>query len=85
MAIRQEVIKITEMNWLLGSIYGPLSRLHKKGFVETVKGEPTPERGGRAKAYYVLTAEGEKELGRIQEVNDVIWKDVPKFKYREEK
>ena len=81
MKIRDEVIKATGVNWLLGAIYGPLGRLHKKGLVATVKGEPTPERGGRAKVYYKLTGEGIKELSRIQEVNSAIWKDVPRIVY----
>jgi len=80
MAIREEIIKITGMNWLLGAIYGPLSRLLKKNLVTTIMGEPTPARGGRAKAYFELTPEGKKELARIQEVNAVIWKDIPKIK-----
>jgi PadR family transcriptional regulator PadR len=69
MAIREEIIKATGENWLLGSIYGPLSRLHKKGYVRTIKGEPTPERGGRAKSYYEVTREGKEALFKIQEVN----------------
>lgn len=80
MAIREEIIKITGMNWLLGAIYGPLSRLLEKNLVMTIMGEPTPARGGRAKAYFKLTSEGIKELARIQEVNAALWKDIPKFK-----
>ncbi len=82
MAIREEIIGITGMNWLLGAVYGPLSRLLKKNFVATTMGEPTPERGGRAKAYFRLTPEGKKELARIQEVNAVLWRNVPKIKIR---
>lgn len=68
MAIREEIIKATGENWLLGSIYGPLGRLHKKGYVRTIKGEPTPERGGKAKSYYEVTPEGREALFKIQEV-----------------
>jgi len=80
MAIREEIIKITGMNWLLGAIYGPLSRLFHKNLVITTMGEPTPERGGRAKAYFKLTPDGKKELARIQEVNAILWKNIPKIK-----
>ena len=80
MAIREEIIKITGMNWLLGAIYGPLSRLLNKNLVITTMGEPTPERGGRAKAYFKLTPDGKKELARIQEVNAILWKNIPKIK-----
>ena len=81
MAIREEIIKATGKNWLLGAIYGPLGRLHKNGYVATVKGEPTPERGGRAKVYYRLTPEGKKALMEIQKVNAHIWKDIPTLEF----
>ncbi len=69
MSIREEIIKATGEKWLLGSIYGPLGRLHKRGYVCTIRGEPTPERGGRAKVYYEITPEGKEALFKIQEVN----------------
>jgi len=81
MRIREEVIKATGVNWLLGAIYGPLGRLLKNGYVVTIKGEPTPERGGRAKVYYELTKEGKEALIKLQEVNSIIWQDVPKIQF----
>ena len=81
MTIREEIIKATGKNWLLGAIYGPLGRLHKNGYVTTVRGEPTPERGGRAKVYYRLTLEGKKALMEIQKVNARIWNDIPKLEF----
>lgn len=77
MTIRKEVIKATGVPWLLGAIYGPLGRLLKNGYVESYKGEPTPERGGRAKVFYKLTPEGKEALLAIRKVNSVIWKDIP--------
>ena len=76
MSIRDEVIEATGKNWLLGAIYGPLGRLHKNGYVKTVKGDPIPERGGRAKVYYHLTEEGKAALSDIQRVNKIIWRDI---------
>ena len=77
MTIREEVIKATGKEWLMGAIYGPLGRLHKNGYVEAVKGEPTAERGGRAKVYYRLSVEGRAALKEIQQVNAYLWKDIP--------
>jgi len=74
MAVREEIIRATGMNWLLGAIYGPLARLHRQGLVASVKGEPTPERGGRAKVYYELTPAGKAALKTIREVSAEIWK-----------
>ena len=74
MAVREEIIRATGVNWLLGAIYGPLARLHRHGLVASVKGEPTPERGGRAKVYYELTPEGKTALKKIREVSAEMWK-----------
>ena len=79
MAIREEIMRATGMNWLLGAIYGPLARLHRHGLVDSVKGEPTPERGGRAKVYYELTPAGRTALRRIQDVSEEIWKGAGKI------
>ena len=81
MTIRQEVIKATGKNWLLGAIYGPLGRLYKNGYVTTVKGDPSPERGGRAKVYYRLTKEGKIALLEIQKVNSIIWENIPSLEF----
>jgi PadR family transcriptional regulator PadR len=80
MAIRDEIIAATGVNWLLGAIYGPLGRLHRQGLVATIKGDPTPERGGRAKVYYELTPAGRKELKRLQDVHGLMWRGVEKIK-----
>ena len=84
MTIREEVIKITGKNWLLGAIYGPLGRLHKNKYVYTLKGDPSPERGGRSKMYYRLTKEGIKALKEIQHVNSILWGNIKDLKLEEE-
>ena len=82
-AIREEVIKATGKEWLLGAIYGPLGRLHKNGYVLTSKGDPTPERGGRSKVFYRLSSEGIKSLREIQQVNSVIWDGIEELELEE--
>ena len=81
MAIRDEIIKATGKKWLLGAIYGPLGRLYKNGYVTSIKGDPTPERGGRAKVFYSLTKEGKEALLEIRKVNAYIWKDGPSIEF----
>ena len=41
-----------------GSVYVTLDRLTTKGLLKSRLGEPTAERGGKAKRYYTLTARG---------------------------
>ena len=45
-----------------GTIYACLDRLEDKGFVERRQGEATPQRGGRRKLHYTLTATGQRTL-----------------------
>ena len=75
--IRQHIIDITGTDWSIGAIYVPLDRLTKWGFLETIQGEPTSERGGRSKRYYRLTREGHKSLSFIKEVHQTMWSDLP--------
>jgi DNA-binding PadR family transcriptional regulator len=46
----------------IGSIYAAFDRLKEKGFVKSRQGESTPERGGRAKLYFTITAPGQVAL-----------------------
>lgn len=41
-----------------GSVYPVLRELEAEGLLESYDGEPLPERGGRPRRYYKLTAEG---------------------------
>ncbi len=47
-----------------GAVYTALERLVRRGLVTDRVGEPTPERGGRRRRYYRLTAEGAGTLRR---------------------
>lgn len=46
----------------LGSLYTTLSRMEKKGLVESELGESSAQRGGRAKKYFIVSALGKKTL-----------------------
>ncbi len=48
----------------LGTVYKTLLRLESKGLVAARVGEPTPERGGRRKKHYAVTAAGRHALTR---------------------
>jgi len=64
-AIRQELIDQAKKDVAIGAIYTGLDRLEQKGFVESWSGEPTPERGGRAKKFYRVTAKGKSALAEL--------------------
>lgn len=52
----------------LGSIYAALERLGRKGLLTSKLGEPTAERGGKARTYFKLTAAGLKEVRDSHEI-----------------
>jgi len=56
----------------IGSLYVTLSRLEEKGFLESHEGEPTPERGGRAKKFFRLTGTGVKALNETEEAREAL-------------
>lgn len=61
----------------LGSIYNTLLRLEERGLVRSELGDPTPERGGKAKRFYHVTAEGKVALARAREIYRRMWRGVP--------
>jgi PadR family transcriptional regulator PadR len=50
----------------LGAIYATLARLERKGYVTSWFGEPTRERGGRAKRFFRLHRTGHDALRRAE-------------------
>lgn len=57
-AIRAKIEKATGKRCSIGALYTTLDRLETKGLIKTHMGDPTPERGGRAKRLVRVTAAG---------------------------
>ncbi len=64
--VRAEIAEHTGRDVTPGALYTTLERLEDKGFVTSRLGDPTPERGGRAKRYYKVSASGFKAVKRVQ-------------------
>ena len=56
--VRQEIEVRTGREVSIGAIYATLGRLETKGYVNSYLGDPTPERGGRSKRFFRVTAKG---------------------------
>lgn len=63
----------------VGSVYITLDRLEAKGLVTSRLGEPTPERGGRAKTYFQITAKGLREVRQARRTLMMLWERVPRL------
>ena len=61
----------------LGSVYNALERLQKKHLVSSSLGDPTAERGGRAKRYFKVTAAGMREIRDARRVLTSLWTKIP--------
>jgi len=67
-------------NVSLGSVYAALERLEGKGLVVSSLGDPTPERGGKAKRYFRVTKEGLRQLHETRRVLTQLWQTLPRPK-----
>ena len=64
----------------VGSVYAALERLEGKGLVESSLGDPTPERGGKAKRFFRITKEGLRQVHETRRVLTRLWRAIPELK-----
>jgi PadR family transcriptional regulator PadR len=64
--IRAEIEACTGRDPAPGALYTTLDRLEEKGLVTSRMGDPTPQRGGRARRYFEVTSGGLKAVSRAQ-------------------
>jgi PadR family transcriptional regulator PadR len=76
--ISKEIEERSGRDVALGSVYAALERLGKKGLVTSSLGDPTPERGGRAKRYFEISAKGLREVRDAQRMLTSMWRNLSK-------
>ncbi len=67
----------TNREVLVGSVYAALECLEAKHFVSSEIGEPTPERGGRAKRYFRITENGLRQVRDTRGALVRLWEGIP--------
>lgn len=77
--INCEVSKIFEKRYTLGGLYFALDQLVRKEYLIKWTSDPTPQRGGRGKAYYRLTLEGKEAIEAVRQHQIKLWNAVPEF------
>jgi PadR family transcriptional regulator PadR len=75
-SIYTHIVGLTGREVTVSNVYFPLERLVRKGFLLTVRGEPTPRRGGMAKRYYGVTKSGLAALQENRALNLAAWRGV---------
>jgi len=76
MAVREEIERRTGREISYGAVYTALDRLEVKGLVAYELGDPTPERGGRARKYFRVLAAGRAALRANRAQLATMWKGV---------
>ncbi len=60
--VRDEIERRTGRAVSRGAVYITCERLEEKGLLKSAVGEPLPERGGRPRRFYRVSARGMKSL-----------------------
>lgn len=74
--IRDEIFNVTGLQPLRGSIYVTLDRLEKKDYLGSHMGDPTPERGGKARRYFRVTPVARRALRASRAVFQKMWEGI---------
>jgi len=77
MRIRLEIKERANRDSSLGAIYTTLERLEAKGLISSWTGDPSPERGGRAKRFFKLEAPGHHALQQAEQTTAAMSVAVP--------
>jgi len=78
--IAREIEATSGRTVLLGAAYAALDRLERNGLVASTVGDPTPERGGRAKRFFQVTPRGVKAVKDTQRALVALWTGIPQLK-----
>ena len=71
--VTEELTKNTGRAPARGTMYVTLDRLERKGYLSSDMGDPSPERGGKAKRLYTITPNGLAALKRSGQALQAMW------------
>lgn len=78
--IAREIERTGGRNVVLGAVYAALDRLERNRLVSSEVGDPTPERGGRAKRFFRVTPAGIRAVKETRRALVALWTDIPELK-----
>jgi PadR family transcriptional regulator len=64
----------------MATVYASLDRLEARGLVRSKLGDPTPERGGRAKRLFTITPAGIREVRDARRALTQLWNRLTQLK-----
>jgi PadR family transcriptional regulator PadR len=78
--IAREIEEIAGRPVTLAAVYLALDRLQANKLVTSELGDPTPERGGRAKKFFRVTPAGLRAVRHTQRALIALWRGIPELK-----
>ena len=75
-AIREQIKDATGKTWAYGALFVMLRRLEKKGYLKSHFTDPTPQRGGKSKRIFQLSAQGIKALKDVRKAQESVWSGI---------
>jgi DNA-binding PadR family transcriptional regulator len=79
-ALAREIETTAGRTVMLGALYAALDRMEANGLVTSALGEPTRERGGRAKRLFTVSPRGLRAVKDTQRAFVALWSGVPALK-----
>ncbi|MEM6629294.1 MAG: helix-turn-helix transcriptional regulator [Bacteroidota bacterium] len=76
-SIKKEIQERLKRKVSVGALQTALRRLEKKGYLSSKKGESSPDRVGRPKLYFTLTALGHRALSHARDTRNQLWDAIP--------
>jgi PadR family transcriptional regulator PadR len=74
--IGREIEQLGKRTVTRATLYVALDRLEERGLVRSTVGDPTPERGGRAKRYFTVTTTGLRTVHDTQQALVALWSGI---------
>jgi DNA-binding PadR family transcriptional regulator len=75
-AVQRRLERDAKRRLALGAVYAALERLEHKGYLESEFGDATPQRGGRRKRVFSVTAEGLRAVRDVRRTRERLWQLV---------
>ena len=80
--IAHEIEGATGRDVSRASVYTAIERLQRMGLVSSSLGEPTAQRGGRAKRFVKVTSRGVRAVKDTQRALTTLWTGLPRLEGR---
>jgi len=78
--VAEEIEHTTGRTVAVAAVYAALQRLEGRGLVSSVLGDPTANRGGRAKRFFRVTGKGIREARESRRTFMAMWQGIPHLK-----